>query len=143
MVEGVVDFPSDPQVMKEDGQLAGHRHQRSFLGVLASALGELETPAAQVTIGSEGPENVLGAADEQATQVAVAGLSDTCTCSAGASVRSWGSRDPDWSRLGTRPRAGATSRDLRKRSGSSRVRIYARAVMGPTPETWRRWRVSG
>ena len=74
MVEGVVDFASDPQAMKEDGQLAGHRHHRSLLGVLASAFGELETPAAQVTIGSEGSEDVLGAADEQATQVAVAGL---------------------------------------------------------------------
>jgi hypothetical protein len=74
MVEGFVDLPSDPQAMKEDSQLAGHRHHRSLLGVLASAFGELETPAAQVTIGSEGPENVLGAADEQATQVTVTGL---------------------------------------------------------------------
>jgi len=76
MVEGVVDIARDPQAVEEDGQLAGHRHHRSLLGVLASAFGELETPAAQVTIGSEGSEDVLGAADEQATQVAVAGLGD-------------------------------------------------------------------
>jgi hypothetical protein len=65
VVEGVVDFAGDPQAMKEDGQLAGHR--RSPLGILASTFGEFESPAAQITIGSKGPENVLGAADEQTT----------------------------------------------------------------------------
>ncbi|HLC03254.1 MAG TPA: hypothetical protein VJK02_09475 [Anaerolineales bacterium] len=74
MVEGVVAIAVHPQVMEQDGQLAGHRHQRSFLGVLASALGELETPAAKITVRAEGPEDVLGAADEQATQVTVTGL---------------------------------------------------------------------
>jgi len=74
MVEGVVDIARDPQAVEEDGQLAGHRHHRSLLGVLSPAFGELETPAAKITIGSEGSEYVLGAADEQATQVAVAGL---------------------------------------------------------------------
>ena len=63
MVEGVIDFAGDPQVMEEDGQLAGHRHHRSLLGVLASAFGELETPAAEITVRTEGPEDVLGAAD--------------------------------------------------------------------------------
>jgi hypothetical protein len=49
------------QSMKQDGQLPRHCHHRSFLRILASALGQSQTPASQITVGSEETKNVVRA----------------------------------------------------------------------------------
>jgi hypothetical protein len=54
-----VDFSTDPQLVKQHGQLPRYRNDRSFLGILPSALGELQSPAPQVTVLSKGSENVV------------------------------------------------------------------------------------
>jgi len=58
------------------------------ISVLPSPFSQLQTPAAQIAIGSKGTQDVLCGSNQQAAQVGIAGFGDTCTCSAGASVRS-------------------------------------------------------
>ena len=59
VAERLVDLAAHPQSMQQDGQLPRHRHYRSFLRILASALGQPQTPAPQITVGSKRPQNVL------------------------------------------------------------------------------------
>ena len=73
-MEGVVDLSALPEVMQEDGELSGDRDDRALLGVLPAALGELEPPAAQFAIRTEGTQEVLGALDQQPAEIAVPGL---------------------------------------------------------------------
>ena len=75
--QGIIDRAGFPQVMKQDDKLTGDGHDRPLLGILAPAVGELQAPAAQVTIGAGATQDVLRGADEQASQERVAGLGDT------------------------------------------------------------------
>ena len=73
-MEGVVDLAVFPQVVQEDGELSSDCDDGALLGVLPAPLGELEPPTAQVAVGTEGSQEVLGALHEQPAQVAVTGL---------------------------------------------------------------------
>jgi hypothetical protein len=94
-IKGIIDFSGLPKVVEQNSKLSGNGNDSSLFSVLASPFGQLQTPSSQIAIGSKRPQDVLDGRDEQATQEGIASLGDTCTCSAGASVRSWGSRSPD------------------------------------------------
>ena len=72
----VIGFPAHPQLVQQHRQLTGHRRNRSLLGVLASSFGQLQTPAAQITVAPERTENVVGSLDQQGSQAAVAFFAD-------------------------------------------------------------------
>ena len=76
MVERVIDLAVLPEVVQEDGQLSSDGDDGAFLGRLAAAFSELQPPAAQVTVGPEGPKDVLGALDQEPAEIAIAGLGD-------------------------------------------------------------------
>src|SRR5688500_3626224 len=48
-VIGIVDGATDPELMEQDGQFAGHGHDRSFLGILPAAPGDPLAVSSQVT----------------------------------------------------------------------------------------------
>src|SRR5258706_620386 len=60
-----IDLPTSPQLMKQHCQLPSHSNHGSFLGILSSSLGQLQSPAPQVTVLSKGPENVVCALHHQ------------------------------------------------------------------------------
>jgi hypothetical protein len=45
--------------MQQDGQLSRHCNNGSFLPALAAALGQLQTPAPQIAVGSKRPQDVV------------------------------------------------------------------------------------
>jgi len=154
----LIDLPAKPQAMEQDGQLASDCDDRSLIGALTSAFGEAQTPAAQIAIGAEGAEDVLGTADQEAAQIVVAGLPGRTPGRCGDSklrvavagliaLRDQAQSGIDLSAFPeghTCPEPQVLGRDdVRKRPGSSRVRMKARAVSGPTPATRRNARVSG
>src|SRR5829696_2165938 len=49
-------------MMQQHGELAGDRPHRSFVGVLATAFGDLQPVASQIGVVGEGTEDVVGAA---------------------------------------------------------------------------------
>ena len=71
-----IDFSADPQLVKQHGQLPRYRNDRSFLGILSSALGELQSPAPQITVLSKGSENVVRALHQQRSEVPVSFFAD-------------------------------------------------------------------
>ena len=85
---GIIDFSGLPQVVEHDGQFPCDTNHGSLFSNLATAFSQLQAPMAQIAIGSKRPETVLCGTDQQAAQVGVTRFRDTCTCSAGASVRS-------------------------------------------------------
>jgi hypothetical protein len=46
MAQRLVNLSAHPQVMQQDGKLSRHCNNGSFLPALATALGQLQTPAA-------------------------------------------------------------------------------------------------
>ena len=60
MVEGIINLAVFPEMVKQHGQLSGHRNDSALFGVLATALGEPQSPPTQVAVRSERPEDVLG-----------------------------------------------------------------------------------
>jgi hypothetical protein len=62
-MQGIIDLTGFPQMVKQDG--------------------ELQAPAAQVTIGSDWTQDVLGGTDKQAAQV---GISEFCDAELGVLV---------------------------------------------------------
>jgi IS5 family transposase len=55
----VVGLLSDPDPMHHHDELARHRHHRTFLGILAAAARQAESPAAQRRVPSKGTHDVL------------------------------------------------------------------------------------
>src|SRR5947209_2658900 len=76
VVEGVIDLCATPEAMKQDGQLAGHGDDGLLSGDLAAARGDSPAEPAQVTVLSEGSQDVVGGVDQQSPQVAVAVFGD-------------------------------------------------------------------
>jgi hypothetical protein len=64
-------------MMSQDCQLAGDRHHRPLLGVLAPPFRRAQSPVAQIAVGAEGTRDALGTVDQQAPQVASTGLGDS------------------------------------------------------------------
>ena len=58
--------------VQDDGQFAGHGDD----GSLASALGQLQAPSAQVRIGAETAQDVLGRLHQQTAEIGIAGAGD-------------------------------------------------------------------
>jgi pimeloyl-ACP methyl ester carboxylesterase len=65
---GHIAFLGPPQMVQEDGELPRDGDDRAFLRGFAAARGEPEAPAAQISVGAEGAEDVLGTADQEASQ---------------------------------------------------------------------------
>ncbi len=59
--------------MQQHGQATGHRHHGSLLGGVSAALRQTQPEAAQLCVGTEGPENVVGRRDQQAAQQGIPG----------------------------------------------------------------------
>jgi len=51
--------------MQERGELARHGHHRPFFRVHSPAVGQYQAPAAQITVGTEGTQDVLGTAHQE------------------------------------------------------------------------------
>src|ERR1019366_5354937 len=66
VAERLIDLAAHPQSMKQYRQVPRHR---SFLRILASAFGQPQTPALQITVGSKGTKNVVRALHHQRSQV--------------------------------------------------------------------------
>jgi len=73
-IEGIIDFSGLPKTVEQNSKLSGNGNDSSLFSVLASPFGQLQAPTSQVTVRSEGTENVLGGGDEQATQEFIASL---------------------------------------------------------------------
>src|SRR5689334_12585917 len=67
IAERLVDLAGDPEAVHEDSELAGDGDVGALLGILAASLGELEPPALEVAVGTEGTEDAVGAVDQEAT----------------------------------------------------------------------------
>src|SRR6266852_9894031 len=59
VAQRLVHVTAHPQSLKQYGQLPRHRHHGSLLGILATALGQPQPPASQITVGSKGAKNVV------------------------------------------------------------------------------------
>jgi uncharacterized repeat protein (TIGR01451 family) len=71
-----IDLAVHPQLVKQHGQLSRHRHDRSFLGILYSALGQPQPPSPQIAVFSKRPQNVVRPLHHQGSQVTVSFLAD-------------------------------------------------------------------
>ena len=76
LVKGFVGGSRHPESVQHDGELASNGHNGPLLGGLASPLAEGETPPSEVTVFTEGAEDVVSAVDEEGAQEAVSGLGD-------------------------------------------------------------------
>ncbi len=64
MTKRLVLGAGDPKGIEQSGELTSHGHDGAFPRVLASPFGEAEPPASEIAVGPEGPEDILGGADE-------------------------------------------------------------------------------
>src|SRR5918999_3405193 len=62
--------------MQQHRELPPHRHHRPFLGVLSAALGYLLAVSPEVGVLAEGPQDVVGAVDQQLPRQFVAVIGD-------------------------------------------------------------------
>ena len=65
-----------PQPVHEHGELAGHGDDGALERILATALGDLQSPLAQRRVFAESPEDVMGALHQQLAHVLVARFGD-------------------------------------------------------------------
>ncbi len=140
-IKGIIDFSGLPKTVEQNSKLSGNGNDRSLFSVLASPFGQLQSPTSQVTVRSEGTEDVLGEGDEQATQEGIASLGDSQLRVMVAGLIPSGDQTDCGSDLPALPEGHRD--DVRKRSGFSSVRMKAREVSGPTPLTERSSQVSG
>ena len=70
-IERIIDFSCFPEVVKQHGQLPGDANHGPLFGVLPSPFSKFQSPATQITVWSEGTEDVLSGTDQQAAQVGV------------------------------------------------------------------------
>ena len=71
-----VHFLADPQLVQQYGQLPRYRDHGSLLGILSSALSQLQSPAPQITVLCKGPQYVVRALYQQRAQVTVSFFAD-------------------------------------------------------------------
>ena len=76
LMQRLIDFAARPESVQQHRQFAGHRHHRPLLGILPTPAGQLQPPAPQVTVRTEGAQNVLGAPHQQPTQQLIPGFGD-------------------------------------------------------------------
>jgi hypothetical protein len=76
VMQRFVDFSAHPQTMQQDRQLACGGDDGPFLPALPAALGQLQTPAAQVAVGAKRSQNMLRALHQQGSQIGIAFLTD-------------------------------------------------------------------
>src|SRR5215469_2710346 len=62
--------------MQQYRQLSRYRNHRSSLGVFPSSLGELPSPAPQITVFPKGSQNVVRSLDQQRPQIPISLLGD-------------------------------------------------------------------
>jgi hypothetical protein len=62
--------------MEQDGELACDGHNGSVLSLLPSALSQMKAPATKRRVLSSWSEDVVGALDQETSQVNVTGLGD-------------------------------------------------------------------
>jgi len=60
MVKGLINLAVFPKMVKQHGQLSGHRNDGTLFGILPTAFGKLEAPTSKIAVRSEWPEDVLG-----------------------------------------------------------------------------------
>jgi hypothetical protein len=75
-VEGYVRGLRGPEVVQQNRQLTGYSDNGSVLSLLPSALSQMEAPATKRRVLSSWSEDVVGALDQETSQVDVAGLGD-------------------------------------------------------------------
>jgi len=63
-------------VMKQHGQLASYCDDGLTLGLLTTSGGQVQTPLSQRRVSSVRSEDMVGALDQQTSEVCVAGMSD-------------------------------------------------------------------
>jgi hypothetical protein len=62
--------------MEQDGELACDSHNSSVLSLLASAFSQMEAPSTKRRVLSSWSQDVVGALDQETSEVDVAGLSN-------------------------------------------------------------------
>ena len=62
--------------MQQDRQFASRRNDGSFLAILATALGQLQTPTSQIAINSKRAEYVVCSLHQQGSQIGIALFAD-------------------------------------------------------------------
>src|SRR6516162_9573464 len=72
----LVDLSGDPQSVEQYGELAGHGNLGALLRVLATSLGEFESPTAQVAVLPERSQDVVRAQHQQTPHERIARLRD-------------------------------------------------------------------
>ena len=71
-----IHFSADPQPMQQDRQFASRRNDGSFLSVLATTLGQLQTPSSQIAISPKRAEYVVRSLHQQGPQVGITLFAD-------------------------------------------------------------------
>src|SRR3989454_3815910 len=82
----LVHCTRDPQAVEQHRELPSHRDDGALLRVLPPARRERRPPVPQVRIRPEGPEDVVGAPDQEPTQVGISRLGDAQLRGTGAGV---------------------------------------------------------
>ena len=65
-----------PEAVKQHRQLAGYGNNGFALGLLATSSSQVEAPLAQRRVSSVRSKDMVGALDQQTSEVCVAGVSD-------------------------------------------------------------------
>src|ERR1019366_1118477 len=74
--EGLEAPTAAPHAVQDDRQFAGHRDDGALFAPLGSAAGQLQSPAAQLGVGTETTEDVLRRLHQKTAQTAIAGFRD-------------------------------------------------------------------
>ena len=75
-VERHVRLLSAPEVMEQHGQFASYCDDCLTLRLLTTSGGQVQTPLSQRRVSSMRPQDVVGALDQQTSEIGVAGLRD-------------------------------------------------------------------
>src|SRR5271166_5458732 len=71
-----INFSTDPQPMQQHCQLASRRNDGPFLSILATTLGQLQTPASQIAISSKRAKYVVRSLHQQGSQIGITLFAD-------------------------------------------------------------------
>src|SRR6185437_3916376 len=76
VVQELVHFAADPQVVQQHRQLSGRGYDGSLLCVSSSSFRQLESPAPEIAVNAERSQDVLCSLHQQRAQVRIAFLAD-------------------------------------------------------------------
>jgi hypothetical protein len=76
VVQRFVHFSAYPQAMQQHRQLSCCCNHRPLLPILATTLGQLQTPAPQVAVRSKRTQNVVRSLHQQRAQIRIPFLAD-------------------------------------------------------------------